>query len=211
MPGLDLILVRHGLTDWNEEGRLMGRLPIALNSRGRSQAQAVADALAGLRLRSVFASPQLRAQETAAMIAPRHGLSVQTDEALSEVWLGRWQEKSSSELAADPDVQRFRDDPTHVCDAFEPASAVHERMVGFVESLRPTASESACVLVSHGDPLRILVAHQLGMPLSTYRRLAIDPGSVTILRLHGRGDRVLTLNWSPLGPAALPLSPAAPA
>ena len=71
--------------------------------------------------------------------------------------------------------------PTHVCDAFEPGTSVHERVVGLVEGRRSGAKESV-VLVSHGDPLRILLAHYLSMPLAAYRRLEIAPASVSVLR-----------------------------
>jgi broad specificity phosphatase PhoE len=203
VPAFDLILVRHGVTDWNEERRLMGRLPIRLNARGQAQADATAQALATRPVSAIFASPQVRAQETAARIATAVGIGVQTDPALSEVWLGRWQGRGFAELAGDPDVARFLSDPLHVCDAFEPAVAVHTRVTGFVEQLQAQATTGSVVCVSHGDPLRILTATLLGMELGAYRRLAIDPASITIVRMEGDGGRLLTLNWTDNGPASL--------
>jgi broad specificity phosphatase PhoE len=198
----DLILVRHGVTDWNEERRLMGRLPIRLNARGQAQADAAAQAIAKRHVSAIFTSPQVRAQETAARIAAAAGVDVQTDAALSEVWLGRWQGRGFAELAGDPDVAQFLSDPLHVCDAFEPAVTVRARVTAFVEHLRSEATGSV-VCVSHGDPLRILTAVLLGMELGTYRRLAIDPASITIVRMEPSGSRLLALNWSADGPAGL--------
>lgn len=194
---MDLILVRHGLTDWNEQGRLMGRSDIALNASGEAQVEAVAQALRDLPVQAVLASPQRRTQQTAEAIARLHELSVRTEHALAEVWLGRWQGMTWNEIKDDPDVTRYLADPTHVSDAVEPGTSVHERVVGLVEGQRSDAGECV-VLVSHGDPLRILLAHYLSLPLAAYRRLEVAPASVSVLRFSApSGVRMTLLNWRP--------------
>lgn len=194
---MDLILVRHGLTDWNEQGRLMGRSDVELNARGLTQVQAVADALRRIPLRGIVSSPQRRAQQTAEIIALPHQLPVHTEAALAEVWLGRWQGLTWNDVRDDPDVARYFADPTYVSDALEPSTSVHERVVGFVEALRSGADETVA-LVSHGDPLRVLLAHYLAMPLASYRRLEVAPGSVSVLRFDpDAGVRAVLLNWRP--------------
>ena len=72
---MNLLLVRHGLTDWNEEGRLLGRIDIGLNARGRKQVATLAEILAVLPIARVVSSPQQRALETAAPIADGLGLA----------------------------------------------------------------------------------------------------------------------------------------
>src|SRR3990172_11873487 len=72
----DLFLVRHGTTDWNEDGRLLGRTDVPLNPRGRAEAEATAEALRPFPLRAIVASPQRRTRETAAAVARWHGLTV---------------------------------------------------------------------------------------------------------------------------------------
>jgi len=203
----ELILVRHGVTDWNDTGRLMGRHPIPINARGRAQADAAARALAARPVNAVFASPQVRTQETAARIAAPHGLTVTTDDALAEVWLGRWQGLSYADLHSDPDLVHYGRNPLHECDAIESATSVHTRVVTFLDRLGGATAPATVVVVSHGDPLRILLAHLLAMPLPAYRRLVIDPGSVTIARFGEREPiRVLTVNWLPEGPSLAPLT-----
>jgi broad specificity phosphatase PhoE len=198
---VDLILVRHGLTDWNEQGRLMGRSDVELNARGRAQVEAVGQALSGLPVRAIFTSPQRRTQQTAEAIARPHNLPVNVEPALAEVWLGRWLGLTWTEVREDPDVMRFLADPTHVADAFEPGTAVHERVVGFVQRLREPLrreADATTVLVSHGDPLRILLAHYLSMPLASYRCMEIAPASVSVVRFDATlGSRVVLLNWRP--------------
>ena len=76
---LNLILVRHGLTDWNEDGRLLGRIPIELNPRGQAQVAAVAQVLRDLPVEAVYSSPQKRTHQTAEAIAQVHALDVITE------------------------------------------------------------------------------------------------------------------------------------
>jgi broad specificity phosphatase PhoE len=195
---LRIVLVRHGLTDWNESGRLLGRIAIGLNERGRRQARALAGALADVPMRAVVSSPQQRTQETAQAIATARDVEVQTEAGLDEVWLGRWQGKTFDEIREDPDLLPLLADPTHVCDAIEPAAEVQSRVVTVVEAFREANEPGPVVLVSHGDPLRVLLAHYLGMNLRHYRRLAVDPGSASILNFDGRGTQLLALNWKPV-------------
>lgn len=192
---LNLILVRHGLTDWNEQGRLLGRNPIGLNERGQAQAERAARALGSLSIEAVYSSPQRRTQQTAEVIARELDLVVETEAGLDEVWLGHWQGKLVSELRGDPDLESTIDDPTYVCDVIEPAVEVQKRVVGFVERLRSETEVGNFVLVSHGDPLRLLVVHYLSTELVTFRRLEIENGSVSVLRFTPRGPRLLLLNW----------------
>jgi len=176
----------------------MGRSDVPLNSRGRAQATAIAEAVRDLSPSRLLASPQRRAVETAEAIARACDRPLHTEPALAEVWLGRWQGKRWDEVRDDPEIARYVADPTYVCDAAEPGVEVQRRMVAFVEELRPAAGDQTIVLVSHGDPLRILMAHYLSMALADYRHLEIAPGSVSVLRLDGRlPHRLCLFNWRP--------------
>lgn len=194
---LRLLLIRHGLTDWNESGRLLGRIDIGLNQRGLAQAGAAAEALHDWPLHTVLCSPQRRTQETAAPIASSHDLTVQTEPALDEVWLGRWQGKTLKDISGDPDLQRYIEDPNHVCDAIEPTTQVYERVVALVERLRAEAGGQIVALVSHGDPLRLLLAHYLSIELRLFRCLTVSPASISILNIRSQRSQLLTLNWKP--------------
>lgn len=196
---LDVFLIRHGVTDWNENGRVLGRSAIALNARGRAQAKALGAALHDVQLDTVLVSPQLRAQQTAELSAQAQGLPLFTEPRLDEVWVGRWQGKTWAELRGDPDLEQYGRDPTYECEAIEPAAGVQQRVVAVVEQLRAGATHRVA-LVSHGDPLKLVLAHYLDMDLTAYRRLAIDTGSVSVLRFGPPyGSRLLVLNWKPPG------------
>jgi probable phosphoglycerate mutase len=193
-----LILVRHGLTDWNVERRLLGRIDIGLNENGRAQAQAAAEALKGFSVRAILSSPQVRARETAAPIASALGLEVQTDPAFDEVWLSEaWQGKTVEELRGDAEMARILSDPSRRSPRIEPVEDVQRRAVDAVERLRRERAGETVLVVSHGDPVRAVVAHYLGLPLADFRRLLVENGSVSLLHFHPRGPQLATLNWKP--------------
>lgn len=87
----NLVLVRHGETSWNVEGRLQGREDVPLNRRGRNQAERAAEVIASSGVNSIWASPLARARETASIIARRLGLVVEVASDLTEMDHGIWQ------------------------------------------------------------------------------------------------------------------------
>jgi probable phosphoglycerate mutase len=197
-PRFELILVRHGLTDWNEEGRLLGRIGVGLNPRGLAQAEAAAEALSSFPIGAVFSSPQPRTLETAEPIARAHGLEVVVEAGLDEVWLTEaWQGKTLPELRGDRELERTLADPAYRGPSIEAVEDVQSRAVEAVERIRIDRPEETVVAVSHGDPLRAIVAHYLGLPLGRFRRVAIDNGSVSRLRFNRRGPQLVALNWKP--------------
>ena len=86
-----LLLVRHGETDWNAEGRLQGHTDTPLNDYGRRQARTLADELAGEPIDAVYSSDLARARETAEIVGGRLGLTVVVDPGLREKNWGSWE------------------------------------------------------------------------------------------------------------------------
>src|SRR5438105_20624 len=92
-----LLLVRHGETDWNAEGRLQGHTDRPLSDFGREQARRLADDLVGEELDAIYASDLIRARETAEIIGERLGLPVVIDPDLREKNWGTWEGLTSEE------------------------------------------------------------------------------------------------------------------
>ena len=192
-------LVRHGEHEVQDR-LLVGRAPgVALSPRGRAQAGRLALRLAGEDIAAVLASPLQRAQETAAPIAARLGLPVVTDDALDEIDVGRWTGRPVAELAGDPDFQRFN--------SFRSGSPppggetmldVQRRMVALVERLRRERPGARVALVSHGDPIKAVLAYYLGVPLDLFQRIEVATGSLSRLEVEEWGPRVLASNEVPL-------------
>jgi broad specificity phosphatase PhoE len=102
-----LVLVRHGVTDWNREGRFQGHLDPGLADAGRHEAELVATRIAaddGLRPARLVSSSLGRAVETAAAIARMTGVAVEPDPRLMEIGQGEWEGRTHAELeVTDPD------------------------------------------------------------------------------------------------------------
>lgn len=101
----EIWLARHGETDANAEGRVQGSIDPPLNERGREQARALAAEAAGLGLRALYTSHQLRARETAAIVAEAVGLEPRIDERFAESFRGEWEGRLIAEIKRDdPDA-----------------------------------------------------------------------------------------------------------
>ena len=87
----ELLIVRHGETDWNAELRFQGHADTSLNEAGRLQARELAELLRDEGASAIYTSPLRRASETARIVAERIGLDAQAHEALREIDVGDWQ------------------------------------------------------------------------------------------------------------------------
>ncbi len=187
-----LVLVRHATTAATGK-RLGGWTPgVHLDARGREQAEAAAERLAGIEVAAVYASPLERTQETARAIARRHGLRVRTRRAIGEVDYGEWTDRPLGQLRRRKAWAAIQATPSRV--AFpggESIRAAQARAVDATEHLAAEHPDETIVAVSHADVIKAVVAHHLGMPLDTFQRLVVVPASVTILALPPSGPPAL--------------------
>jgi probable phosphomutase (TIGR03848 family) len=190
-----LVLVRHGATDQTGK-RLYGRKPgIHLSQLGREQAAEAARRLAGLPIEAVYASPLERCLETAAPIADALGLRVQPEPGLLETDIGAWTGRTFGQvrrsrlwrrILAVPSSERFPEG--------ESLAEVQGRAVAAVETIGGRHARRPAVLVSHGDPIRLVLAHYAGVHLDLFHRLNVAPGSVSVVDTGDRGPRLVRLN-----------------
>jgi probable phosphoglycerate mutase len=94
-------------------------------------------------------------------------------------------------------MERFLSDPARRSPRIEPIEDVQGRAVAAIERMRRDRAGETVVVVSHGDPLRAIVAYYVGLPLADFRRLLIENGSVSLVRFNSRGPQLATLNWKP--------------
>jgi broad specificity phosphatase PhoE len=193
-----LFLVRNAATEWSREGRVTGRRDLALSTEGRAQADALAAQLAEIDVTEVLCSPVLRAVETAEAIARGHGLEVARDPRLTDLGAGIWEGMKHDEVAASEQYRRFIASPlSEEIPGGERLKDARDRMIASVDqALVDNELGANVVVVSHAGPLRILLAHHLGMDLATYHRLRLSPASVSILRFDSEAGvpRLLGLN-----------------
>ena len=143
----------------------------------------------------MYASPLERALETAGPIAQKHGLNVVPVEDLGELRMGQWEGSSLAELDGRDDWKRFNTYRSGVrCPGGELMIETQVRMIRQMECLGKRHPGDMVALVSHGDPLRALVAHCLGSPLDLMLRFEISPASVSVVEAGEWGPRVMCLN-----------------
>jgi len=147
-----LLLVRHGETDWNAEGRLQGHTDRPLNDHGRRQAAALAERLAGEAIDAVYSSDLARARETAGILAERLGLPVVDDPDLRERNWGNWEGLTGTE----------RDRIEYVGEAQD---AHAERVIRAVRRIAELHPDERIVVVTHGGSLRRIQVATYGMAL----------------------------------------------
>ncbi|HKD94409.1 MAG TPA: histidine phosphatase family protein [Gaiellaceae bacterium] len=148
-----LLLVRHGETDWNADGRLQGHTDRPLSDFGRRQAQRLADELDGERLEAIYSSDLSRARETAEVVGERLGLSVELDPDLREKDWGNWEGLTAVE----------RDRVEFVGESTE---AHQERMLRALRRISERHPGDGTVLVvTHGGSMRRVQTAAMGMAL----------------------------------------------
>uniref|UniRef100_Q022V0 Phosphoglycerate mutase n=1 Tax=Solibacter usitatus (strain Ellin6076) TaxID=234267 RepID=Q022V0_SOLUE len=146
-------------------------------------------------LAAVYTSPLERALETAQPIAARHALVPCPVEGLGELQFGDWEGRSFAELGALEDWRRFNSCRGSVRPpGGELMMESQMRMIRECESLARRHPDAEIAVVSHGDPLRSLIAHCLGIPLDLMLRFEISPGSLSVMQAAPCEVRILSVN-----------------
>jgi len=157
-----LLVVRHGVTEWNRAGLAQGMADIDLDEEGRRQAHAVAATLASFDIDAVLSSDLSRAVHTAEPIAQRHGLDVVQDPDFREVDQGEWTGLTTAEIRRRwPDLwgpaRHYSARP-----GGESPQQVRRRMLRGLAGVVRGHPGQTVVIVSHGAAIRWLSAEALG-------------------------------------------------
>lgn len=192
-----LLLIRHGLTDWVGH-RLPGWTPgIHLSEEGRQQVEALAQRLASLPIEAIYASPLERAVETAEAIAAPHGLQVQFRENLGEVRIGEWTGRTIEELSKTEEWLTIRFYPSGLAiPGGETMYEMQARVVAELEAIRRAHPGATVAVVSHADVIKAAVAHYIGLHLDLFQRLVVYPASLTAFQFNQFGPRLVLFNDS---------------
>ena len=195
-----LLLVRHGETEWNRTGQIMGERPIPLTEAGERQTRELAAVIDGCSIQAIYSSPVKRARQTADILASAANAPILEVPGLTEINMGDWVGQFWKDLADDLVPRNYY---AHPKDARPPGGEtlqeVQARAVACTEQAiagRPAGHEgrNQLMFVSHADVLRTIVAHYLRLDLQTIRQVRIDHASLTGLDVDGSLTSLLFLN-----------------
>uniref|UniRef100_A0A7C1FHK5 Histidine phosphatase family protein n=1 Tax=Caldilinea aerophila TaxID=133453 RepID=A0A7C1FHK5_9CHLR len=179
-------LVRHGQTDWNQQGRYQGQADPPLNETGLQQAQAAAERLAGRRYAALYSSDLERARVTAEIIGKRLGLAVIIDPRLREVNQGAWEGLLVTEIqerypveweARQRDRLQFR-----APGGGESVQDVAMRIWATMDEIARRHPHDAVIVVSHGLALATMLCRVRNISLAQARELI--PDNAEVLRIE---------------------------
>jgi alpha-ribazole phosphatase len=192
-----LLLVRHGLTDWNAAQRFQGQHDVPLNAVGQRQAAALSDRLAGEAIRAIFASDLQRALVTAQAIASRHTCSISFEPRLREVSFGAWEGLTYAEIAArHPAMLAAWEE--NILENAPPGGETLAQLAGRVQAvldeLLPAYPDDSLLLVAHGGTLQVLICLVLGLPPEKYWQFHLSPGSLSEIAIYPQGGILNLLN-----------------
>jgi probable phosphoglycerate mutase len=169
-----LYLIRHGRTDWNEEGRYQGQCDPPLNTLGRQQAQDAAAALRDVPWTALYSSDLARAQQTAWALSNCTGMPVQLDARLREIDVGQWAGKLSPIVRAHaPELYaQWRTVPEQVRPGG--GESLHElaaRLAGALDEIAATHPHGTVAIFSHGAAIATIRCLAAGRPLNQFWEL----------------------------------------
>lgn len=181
-----IVLVRHGETAWNVDGRHQGRsCDVGLSAAGRAQARALADRLAGQAWTRVASSPLKRARETAEIVLGGPDPRMILDPDLEEISHGAWEGLLASEVADRwPDLQRaWRERPDQVrLPGGETLAEVQARAwTALVRLTEGLTCDETLLVVTHDGVNRVLLARVLGLPLARVWAFRQAPTALNLL------------------------------
>ena len=195
----ELILIRHGATEWSMQGKHTGRTDIPLTAAGEKAAVALAGDLAARSIAAVFASPMQRAERTAEL-AGLHG--VRRDADLLEWDYGGYEGLTTTQIRAGrPGWYLWRDgvipgDADHPGETIEQVAARTDAVIG---RARPLLGEGDVVLVAHGHLLRVLTARWLGLEPAAGRFFKLGTGTLSVLGTEHDEPVIAAWNVPPSG------------
>ncbi len=192
-----LILVRHGESTGNAEGRLLGHMDSPLTERGIEQARSLADSVAGAT--RLISSPLSRARDTADALGT--GLDVEVDERWIEVDYGEFDGQKLGAIPSEVWAQ-WRSDPTYAPPGGESLASAGARvraacMELFEDPDGPVRGDGTVVVVSHVSPIKAAACWALGMGDEGAWRLYLATASVTRIAWGPGGPVLAGFNHTP--------------
>jgi probable phosphomutase (TIGR03848 family) len=203
---MTLILLRHGRSLSNVAHTLAGRMAgVELDDKGRAQADALLERLAGLPIKALVRSPLLRCRRTLEPLAAALGLDPEVDERLAEVDYGEWTGRKIADLVKEPLWSVVQHQPSAA--RFPGGEGLAQVQARAVEAVREHdrrladehGGDTLWIACTHGDVIKAVLADALGLHLDSFQRITADPASISVIRYTPMRPFVMHVNHT--GPA----------
>ncbi len=192
-----LLLVRHGITDWNILHKIQGHSDISLNEKGCQQVERIGQRLAGEKIDAAFSSDLTRAMATARAIVNNHSVEIQKNTNLREMNYGLAEGMTYNELkAAYPNIAAsiFNFTTEISFPEGETFPDFVTRAETFLDSLSTYKEDQTVLVVSHGGILKAMICSLLGIGQEHWTQIRIDNASLSIISTYGKQVILSLLN-----------------
>ena len=199
MSEMELIIIRHGETNWNQEHVFRGRRDVRLNATGISQADITAKALEDRVFDAIYTSPLKRALVTARRIAKPHEIAIRETDGFSDISYGVWEGLSIDTVRREYPkyYQKWLDSPHKVkFTRGESMKRAWKRVNSALREVIWTHGTGTVVIVSHRMPIKMMTAYLLGRKRDAIASVRHDPCAMSIFRVDHRDYEPVVLNDS---------------
>ena len=181
------LLMRHGETPWNREGRVMGRQPIELDEAGRAQVESSIPLARMLEPNLIMSSPLARARQSAEIIAAGlGGIEVIEEPLIEEVRYGKWEGMTYHQLINDDSFLQYRKAPLEsVTPGGETIGQVQARGVEAVMRALGANHGRRVLFVSHDDIIRTVLCYFMKLDLEYFHRIRVDNAAFFGIQISG--------------------------
>jgi alpha-ribazole phosphatase len=192
-----LLLVRHGVTAFNDARKFMGHSDLAMSEIGYRQVERLRDRLVGQKIDAVYSSDLKRTLDTAEIILAGRKVEIVPCPELRECYYGDCEGLTFQEISSNyPDVAEKCINFTLELEFPEGESFRDfiERASGFLDRLENHARSDTILITSHNGPLKVLVLRLLGIDMNHWWQIRIDTASLSIVETYPRGAILNVLN-----------------
>ncbi len=193
----EIILCRHGQTDWNREGRWQGRTDVPLNQRGHQQALELAEALREVPVAAIYSSTLDRAYQTALAIARVHDLRVHRDDRLDEIDQGAWEGMRRDDIVVSHpyELERWKSYPIDLrLPGGETLEEVRQRVRAALDD----------IILLHAGRTICIVAHSVSMAVVKHELQGLSlPEALRTLPANASWERIPVREYDEIRSARL--------
>jgi alpha-ribazole phosphatase len=192
-----LLIARHGQTKHNLDRRYQGITDAPLNETGRTQAEQLAERLAGEKIDVIYSSPLMRSTQTAELVAKINGLDIKTDERLREISFGEWEGMSYDEIRARSAdlLKKWIHDPAHIPPPNgETLIQLATRVKEAIDDIKSRHAKQDVLVVTHGGVIRTMLCLSLGLDLNRHQQFESATGSLSELSFYEEGVSLKLFN-----------------